>query len=172
MAGRTLVVGLGNPILGDDGVGWRVADLVQECTGDREDIEVTCAAVGGLTLMEQLIGYDRVVIVDAVHSGAEPIGAVTALRLGDLPNPSVGHTTSAHDTSLHTAIATAAALQVPLPSAITVVGVEVPAGFVFSENLSPPVAGAVEAAAALVLDCVANDSLLPTGRKGGTHGIP
>jgi hydrogenase maturation protease len=165
-------VGLGNPILGDDGVGWRVADLVQARTGDREDIEVTCAAVGGLTLMEQLIGYDRVVIVDAVHSGSKPAGSVAAQRLGDLPNPSAGHTTSAHDTSLQTAIATAAALQVPLPSAITVVGIEVPAGFTFSEDLSPPVAGAVEAAAALVFNCVANNSLLPAGQKGGTHGIP
>jgi hydrogenase maturation protease len=165
-------VGLGNPILGDDGVGWRVADLVQARAGDRDDIEVTCAAVGGLTLMELLIGYDRAVIVDAVHTGSSPAGAVTVTPLRELSNPSAGHTTSAHDTSLPTAIATAAALHAPLPTAVTVVGVEVPANFVFSEDLSPPVAGAVEAAAALVFDCVANNSLLPTGQTGGTHGIP
>ncbi|MBI5713137.1 MAG: hydrogenase maturation protease [Chloroflexi bacterium] len=62
---KTVVIGLGNPILGDDGVGWRVVEAVQEQIND-SSVDVDCAAVGGITLMEHLIGYDRAILIDAV----------------------------------------------------------------------------------------------------------
>ena len=58
---RTIVVGLGNPILGDDGVGWRVAQAVQALA---PEADVECQALGGLSLMERLVGYQRAIIVD------------------------------------------------------------------------------------------------------------
>ena len=172
MPGGTLVIGLGNPILGDDGVGWRVADAVRERTTPGDGIDVECVAVGGWSLMEHVLGYEKVVIVDAVHTGAAPPGTVGALPLASLADPSAGHTTSPHDTSLRTALATAAALEADLPNMVTVVGIEIPAAFEFSEELTPAVARAVMPAAELVLDCVAHSSLLPTGQRGGTHGFP
>ena len=45
VSSRTLVVGLGNPILGDDGVGWRVAEEVRARLTD-PDVTVTCLALG------------------------------------------------------------------------------------------------------------------------------
>ncbi len=87
-----LVLGLGNPILGDDGVGWRVVEAAQEAWQRRTDeeqlsdgkstfvvrpssivyglssaIEFDFVALGGLALMERLIGYDRVILVDAIQ---------------------------------------------------------------------------------------------------------
>ena len=53
---KTLMIGLGNPILGDDGVGWRVAEEVTRKTNRPADIEVDCVALGGLSLMERLTG--------------------------------------------------------------------------------------------------------------------
>ena len=55
---KILVIGLGNPILGDDGVGWVVAREVEIRLGASEyNIEVDCLALGGLSLMERLIGF-------------------------------------------------------------------------------------------------------------------
>ena len=88
---RFLVIGLGNPILGDDGVGWRVTEELGRVVAERSlPIEVDSLAVGGLALMERMVGYDRVVVVDAIRTGAGPIGAVTLFALANLPDPRAG----------------------------------------------------------------------------------
>ena len=75
-----IVVGVGNPLLGDDGAGWLVADAVEAALGDgvtRDRIAVERLAVGGLTLMEHLIGHRRAVLVDALVTGVDPPGPST-----------------------------------------------------------------------------------------------
>jgi hydrogenase maturation protease len=150
-----IVVGLGNPILGDDGVAWRVTEEVERLLADRESrADVDRLAVGGLTLMERLEGYDHAVIVDAIQSGAVPIGTARRLRLEELADPTVGHTTSAHDVSLATALAAGRALGAHLPHRVIVVAVEIPQSYDFGETLSPEVAAAVPSAAHLAVQAV------------------
>ncbi len=152
MPERCLVIGLGNPILGDDGVGWRVADEVERCrTRAESDVEVERVALGGLRLMERLIGYDRVIIVDAIHTGKNPLGTVTRLSLDELAAPVAGYCNASHDTSLRTALEVGRALGAHLPDRVTIVAVETARNYAFSEHLSPPVAAAVPQAAALAL---------------------
>lgn len=149
---RTRVIGLGNPILGDDGVGWRVAEAVRaELAG--QDVEVLCLAVGGVSLMEQLVGCDRALLVDAVVTGGRP-GEVVSRPLDALGDPACGHTASTHDTTLATALALGRALQAPLPDDVWVVGVEVDPRRLheFNEDLSPEVAAAVPRAVGFVQD--------------------
>ncbi len=152
---RSLVVGLGNPILGDDGVGWHVAEEVSRVAAERSlPIEVDSLAVGGLALMERMVGYDRVVVVDAIRTGSSPIGAVTLLCLPNLPDPGAGHLSSGHDATLQTALAAGRALGAELPddASISIVAIEAEEVFDFEEGLTPPVAAAVPVAAQLVLD--------------------
>ena len=66
---KILVLGLGNPLLGDDSVGLRVAQQVQAQLADRPEVEVAEDYWGGLRLMERLAGFERVIIVDAICSG-------------------------------------------------------------------------------------------------------
>ena len=137
----TLVIGLGNPILGDDGVGWCVAQHVQEHLV-APDVEVACLALGGVTLMERLAGYRRAIIIDAMTTGA-PIGTVLCVPLEELPNPATGHTASSHDTSLTTALNLGRKLGAKLPDEVWVVTVEAERLYEFSAGLSPAVAAAV-----------------------------
>ena len=69
---KVLIAGLGNPILGDDGVGWRVAEAVADSlppdNGRMQEIEVECFALGGLSLMEHLVGYEKVIIIDSIQT--------------------------------------------------------------------------------------------------------
>ena len=149
---RQLVIGLGNPVLGDDGVGWHIAEQVQHVVDDQnEDTEVDCLAVGGLRLMERLIGYDRVILIDAVTTGQHPPGHLACCLLADLSDPVAGHLTSAHDTTLQTALQVGHSLGAPLPAEILTVTVETDPTFDFSESLTPPVAAAVQPAAQQVL---------------------
>lgn len=147
---RVLVLGLGNPILGDDGIGWVIADQVWQRLGD-EMIEVDCHPGGGFSLMERLVGYDRVILVDAVNSGTGPVGSLRGCALDELPSRGTGHSVSAHDCSLQTALDMGRRLGIHLPDHVFVVGIETRNIYDFTEELSPPASAAVPAAVEMVL---------------------
>ncbi len=141
MIATTLVVGLGNPILGDDGVGWRVAERVRERFDD-PDVAVLCLSLGGLSLVEHLAGYRRAVIVDAMTTGASP-GTLHRFDAVAAADPGTQHTASVHDLSLAAALALGRELGLDLPGEIAVVGVEAAPEFEFGEELSEAVARAL-----------------------------
>ncbi len=166
----TLVIGLGNPILGDDGVGWTVAEKVRQqvvnnpryqiCYRPVDSkvihhqplVEVDCASLGGLSLMERMLGYQRVILVDSMETGQGPAGSVEVFPLSSLQNPMDGHSASAHDTSLITALETAKAMGLSVPQSVEIVAIEARNVYDFSEELSPAVAEAVPFAVQAVID--------------------
>jgi hydrogenase maturation protease len=152
MSATTLVVGLGNPILGDDGVGWRVAEDVRARL-DHRDVDVLCLSLGGLALMENLAGYRRAVIVDAMTTGAAP-GSLHRITARGLDELGVQHTASVHDLSLLAALAFGREMGLALPEDIRVVGVEARPEFDFGEALSEPVRNAVPLAVAAVMEAL------------------
>src|SRR5664280_2938929 len=160
---KTLLIGLGNPILGDDGVGWVVAEQVRSALShpaagipDPQTVEVDTASLGGLSLMERLTGYERVILVDAIFTGTQPVGAVSQFLLDDLPDLSACHSASAHDTSLRNALHVGREMDILLPTDenVTVITIEAEAVYDFSQELSPAVAAAVPLATKKVLDLI------------------
>jgi hydrogenase maturation protease len=147
--GETLVVGLGNPILGDDGVGWRVIDELDEL--EHEDASLQQACVGGVSLMELLVGYRHAVIVDAVIDPEATPGDVWRKSLSEVETRVASHLDSTHDAPLPAAIDAGRAMGVDLPSDIEVVGIVIERGDVFGEELSDTIAAAVPVAAAEVV---------------------
>lgn len=152
---KRLVVGLGNPILGDDGIGWRVAAALQQELAESgecfQDVEIESLALGGLSLMERLVGYERAIIIDAVQTHNGRPGQIYNLALADLPDLSTGHTTAAHDTSLQTALRLGREMGADLPDDVTVVGIEAEQVYEFSEELTPAVAAAIPDAVRAVI---------------------
>ena len=166
----TLVLGLGNPILGDDGVGWHVADAVEVRVADSGvvgDVEVDRLSLGGLRLMERLIGYDRAILVDAVETGTVPPGTVRCLRLDELPDPGRARLASAHDGSLAAALAVGRALGARLPDSPWVVAVEARLDTEFDDRLSAPIGMAVGAAVGQVMRLLAEVQAGPAGDQPG-----
>jgi len=156
---KTLLIGLGNPILGDDGVGWKVVENVR-CQIDPEmRVDVDCLSLGGISLMEHLIDYQRAILVDAFISD-ENIGSVLVYKLNEIPNYSAYHITSMHDTSLQNAIELGKSMGAVLPDDIVVVGIAIRHIVDFSEELSPPVAGAIPQVAKIVLDLLKQPEIL------------
>ena len=182
---KTLIIGLGNPILGDDGVGWRVAEEVaqrlpspptpaplrppiselrnggneggEEGRRGEGEVEVDTASLGGLSLMERLTGYERVILIDAIFTGQKPVGTVSQFALSDLPDLTAGHSASAHDTSLRNALTVGRKMNVPLPKDddVFIVAIEAERVYDFTEELSPAVAAAVPQAIETVLHLIA-----------------
>lgn len=145
---RTVVIGVGNPILSDDSVGIRVAravgeKLVWEGEGNRgiPRVDVTEVYAGGLRLMEELSGYDRAFLIDAVETGAAAPGTIHTFLREDLR--ALRNISGVHDTSLGMALQVADHLSIPLPDDIRIWGVEIGEGMAFGEELTPAVAAAV-----------------------------
>jgi len=148
---KTLVIGLGNPILGDDGVGWKIAEAVKKQVTPDLPIDIDCVSLGGISLMEHLIGYQHAILIDAFALD-EPIGSILVLKLSELPNYSGFHTASAYDISLQKAIQMGRSMGAQLPEDITIVGITIKQIYDFSEELSFAVAKVMPQAVQIVLD--------------------
>jgi hydrogenase maturation protease len=152
-----IVLALGNPLLGDDGVGWRVAGYLQ-LNIPNPAFDLDSLAEGGLSIMERISGYRRAIIIDAIHTGQYPDGHISSFPLDALPNPFAGHLGSTHETSLLTALKAGRTLGIDLPEQITIVAIEARNLYEFSEQLSPAVAAAIEPAARLVIELAAGSA--------------
>ena len=157
---KTIVIGLGNPILGDDGVGWKVAEEVKKqltsspaspLLGEGNLLDVDFLSLGGISLMEHLIGYDRAILIDAVTSD-QKTGSVIVSNLNEMPDYSAFHVASVHDTSLQNALKLGKSMGVGLPKEVIVVGIATDHIYDFSESLSPAVAQAISKATKIVIN--------------------
>lgn len=75
---KTLILGLGNPILSDDGVGLGVAEEL-EGRLDQQEVTVVETSMAGLSLRDLLIAYDRVIIIDAIQTVGGKAGQIYRL---------------------------------------------------------------------------------------------
>ncbi len=147
---KTLVLGLGNPILTDDGVGILVVrEVADRCS--RNGVHFAEASVGGLRLLDTLVGYERVILVDAIRTPEGEPGEVYRLDVGDLRGSL--HSGSTHDLSLPGALALGRSLGMELPADenMVIVAVEVEDVLTFGETCTPPVQAAIPRALQLVL---------------------
>jgi hydrogenase maturation protease len=160
-----LVLGLGNPILRDDGVGWRVVEAAERRwhdPGATGAVRFELVALGGLALMETLVGCDHAILVDATQTPGGVPGTLYALELDDLPtlHANAMHVNAVHDASLADALELGRRLGAHLPKRIAIIAVEAENVLDFGEALSPRVAGCVGRAAEMVLAEI--DAILAT----------
>jgi len=146
---KTLILGLGNPILRDDSVGLRVAQEVERLLPTSPDVEVGLDYWGGLRLMERMIGFDRAIVIDAICTGAPP-GTIHLLNPADIPTQ---RSASVHDVNLSTALelGNQAGAHLPPTKDILLIGVEAADVQTFDESLTPEVEDALPAAVEAVM---------------------
>ena len=148
---KTLILGLGNPLLKDDSIGLRVAQELRAKINDAPEVEIGEDYWGGLRLMERMIGFDRAIIIDAICTGADP-GTIHLLSPDDIPTQ---RSASAHDVNLPTALefGRQAGAKLPTSEDIILIGVEAADVQTFDETLSPE----VENAFPMVLEVVLSE---------------
>lgn len=145
MSGRVLVIGVGSPDRGDDGVGPVVAAEVGRCSLPGVEILVQQAPVD---LLDAWGGAHTVVLVDAVSTGAEP-GAVTVLDATSRPLPVGVGVSGTHGLGVADMVELTRRLG-RLPERLVVVGVEL-SDCSAGRSLSPAVRAAVAPAVGAVL---------------------
>ena len=146
---KTIVLGIGNIILRDDGVGIHVANEVKKQIND-PNVTVDEAITGGMNLLDLLLGYDKAILIDAVKSDDGSHGKVRRIPINDF---NTMHSCNPHDVSLIEAIDMAKKLgESRIPKEIVIIGVmmkQIPCEF--GETLSDEIAAAVPEAVNLTL---------------------
>jgi hydrogenase maturation protease len=134
----TLVLGLGNPLLGDEGVGLRALEILSSSAGLPKAVELLDGGTAGLSLVPRLRSAERVLVLDAVSSGSPP-GTVVKLNGSELLRREL-RATSPHQIGLSDILS--AGRLAGCPTEIVILGVE-PASLNLAVGLSAPVEGAV-----------------------------
>ena len=146
---KTIVLGIGNPILQDDGVGLHVIEaLRQRLTNPLVTVET--AFTGGMNLLDMIRGYEKVILIDAVKQNDSKPGEVKRFLLSDFHSV---HSCNPHDVSLSEALHVAEQLgEKHLPLQIILIGITVRNTYEFGEHLSNEVSSAIPTAVSLVLE--------------------
>ncbi len=140
MTAGVVIIGMGNALLSDDGVGIAVAHAVAERLQYRTDLTVTELPAGGIRLMEAMAGYRRAVVVDAMLSGAVP---GTVQRFDPRDFVTTKNTFSSHDTDFATAFDLGRMAGVQLPEQVSFWGIEAREFDLFGERFTDEVAAAL-----------------------------
>ncbi len=137
---KTLVLGIGNPILSDDGVGIHVARALKK--SHIEDVTFDELAASGLELLDVIQGYDKLVIIDAIETRGGRPGQLHILTEKDFEKSI--HGSSPHGINIATALALGRKL-VPekMPKEVVFFAIEAKDVVNVSENLTPEVEAAI-----------------------------
>jgi len=147
-SGGTRVIGLGNLMRGDDGVGVRVTQMLM--SRDLPDgVQVVDGSTRGLGLVSLMEGWQRVILVDAADVGQAP-GRFVRFTPQEAQLLGQDQHLSAHEAGLRDALLLANALNL-LPEEIVIYGVQ-PASLDWEDRLSPQVEATVPVLVGSILD--------------------
>lgn len=153
MRKRLLILGMGNEIVGDDGVGIHVSDrLAREIPEEwRGQVDVEQTPESYMALLDYMQRYERIVIVDAMRDDKREIGSLRVFEVEAGTAPA-SRTLSSHGFRLESVIELAgkAAVEPPARVAVYAVNIDRPDGF--RVGLSPAVRVAAGRLVARILD--------------------
>ncbi len=140
---RTVVLGLGNPVLRDDRVGLAVVRELRRLLseGPIPGVDVLASTRAGFELIDLLRGYGRAIIVDCLEVPDPSPGCVRHLTLDQVSGSA--RLISAHEVSVGTAFQLAERMGIPMPGEVEIIAVEAGDTTSIAEDLSPAVQAAV-----------------------------
>jgi hydrogenase maturation protease len=167
---RTVVLGLGNPVRRDDGVGLAVAEAVRQAlvSVSLPAVEVATSTRAGFEIIDLLHGCSRAIIVDCLDVPRPRPGRVRRLDLDAVQG--APRLVDAHGLSLPLVFRLAHSLGISMPSQVEILGVEAGDCMTLGETLTPAVQAAVEPLARKILLCLALARRDPT--VATPHTVP
>jgi hydrogenase maturation protease len=138
--GKTLLLALGNDILGDDGAGLAAARRLEGAC--LPSVDVVLSSEAGLALIDLMEGYERALLLDSVVTGAAPPGTVHEFSPSDFRRVTAP---SPHYAGLPEVLQLAERLEIPFPREIRVLALEVEDPYRITECLTPAVERSIPA---------------------------
>ncbi|MEW6661759.1 MAG: hydrogenase maturation protease [Bacillota bacterium] len=149
MAKKILVLGLGNTILTDDGVGIYAARELRKMI-DYPNVSIMEASLAGLQLLDLVAGYDTMILIDSIKLPGGKIGEIYRIEAEALR--STVRLASIHDINFATAMEFGRLMGLQIPSEIEIFAVCVADTETFGEKCTPAVEMAVPKAARILLE--------------------
>ena len=143
---RVLVLGIGNPLCGDDGVGIKVIEYLNKNTHFPQGVKVQDGGTGALMLLGRLGDYDNIIIVDAMESGKDA-GSITRCVPKEV-RPVSRHMASLHGVSFADMLKLTLLIDGRLPS-LVIIGIQ-PKCIERGAHLSQEVEASIPTVAAMV----------------------
>jgi len=134
---NTLILGVGNDILTDDGIGPKIVEELRRDIQE-EYISYLTVATGGLEILELIKDYDKVIIIDAIKTKDGIPGTVYHLTPSNFKETL--HISSFHDVSFLTALKVGEKLDIHVPDQINIIAIEIVEDLTFSSEFSKPIA--------------------------------
>jgi hydrogenase maturation protease len=131
-----LILGIGNEILTDDGIGPKLVIKLQKAL-NHQHISFLTAATGGLEILEMIKDYAKVIIIDAIKTKNGIPGSIYYLTPANFTETL--HISSFHDVSFLTALSLAEKLNMPVPTQINIIAIEIVEDLTFSDEFSPAI---------------------------------
>jgi hydrogenase maturation protease len=147
----TVVLGLGNPLMGDDGLGLAVLERLRSEWEVPTHVDLVDGGTWGMNLLPIIEDADRLILIDAIRTGAAP-GTLVTLERANLPRY-LAHKLSPHQIDLKEVLALAE-LRGTLSEATVAIGAE-PAVVELSTELTPLLEAQVDAVARRVVERLA-----------------
>lgn len=143
---KVLILGMGNPILSDDGVGLIVAEALR---GSLPGADVTTSAMIGLGLLDEIVGYDAIFVIDAMTARSVEVGELRRI----VPEGQGGtrHLFTSHGINFFELMELGALLNYDMPEVGGVYGIGIGEETDFGERLSPRLAGQLPAVTRAIL---------------------
>jgi hydrogenase maturation protease len=154
----TRIIGLGNSLLTDDGVGIYAAREIARFLAETEStnaVDIVESEVGGFALMELMVGWNRVILLDSIQFDRLAPGTVVRLDPDNLCTSL--RIRSVHDIDLPTALELGRKLGLTMPSQLTIYGIQAQDALTFGEKLTEAVDKGMAQAISLVLKELAAD---------------
>ena len=140
---KTLILGLGNPILSDDGIGLVVAERLKGRVGG---VDVISTPLTGLHLLDLMVGYDALFLIDAMITTESPPGELKFISPDEVSLP----TLSSHGFNLLEILKLGKKLGLSVPELKWVYGITIGTEPAFGEELSSELMENVEAMASQI----------------------
>jgi hydrogenase maturation protease len=144
---NTLVLGIGNPILSDDAVGIKIAQLLEV---EKPELTVEQTNEAAIALLELITDYDKLIIIDSIKTERGKAGELYKLRLEDF-KPNKGFPSS-HGMDIATAFEVGRSLGCRMPQAVSIYAVEVEDNENFSEQCTPEVTERIPSLVSQIID--------------------
>ncbi len=128
-----MILGLGNPILGDDGIGCAVAEFIGNRLGTGSGVAILSTSVSLIRLVDEISDHHRLIVIDSITTGQAEPGVLMEIEFRKRSSSPI----SAHHFSIEQLQDIGNALGLSMPEYVKIYGIEIIRPEVYEDSLSP-----------------------------------
>jgi len=155
---KILILGLGNTLISDDGVGIIIKRYLERKLHDVTNIDFCESSWGGFRIIDLFKGYDYAIVVDSIKIETKPEGYIHHLKPADLL-----HTlrlTSYHDINFITALKLGESMSFKMPQDIDIFAIEIKDNYTIAETLSSRIIQAISKCSTEIYNLLTSKNLI------------